>query len=116
MACIKKRGGPVNEFLSWSCFIPLARISYCMYLIHISVLLWHNSVLRDGISYGTEQITYTIIGNIMVTGAVSIVLVVAVEMPALHMEKLAFGLLGVGAMPKAKRYQKQEKSEKVPAT
>ena len=27
IACIKKRGGPINEFLSWSCFIPLARIS-----------------------------------------------------------------------------------------
>jgi peptidoglycan/LPS O-acetylase OafA/YrhL len=97
VACIKKRGGPVNEFLSWSCFIPLAHISYCMNLIHISVLLRHNSVLRDGISYGTEQITYTIIGNIVVTGAISIVLMVAFEMPALHVEKLAIGLLGVGA-------------------
>ena len=85
-----------------------------MYLTHITVLVWHNGVLRDGISYGTEQITYTVIGNVMITGAVSIVMVLAFEMPILHMEKLTFGLLGVGAMPKAKRYQKQEKSEKVP--
>ena len=113
IACIKKRGGPINEFLSWSCFIPLACISYCMYLTHITVLVWHNGVLRDGISYGTEQITYTVIGNVMITGAVSIVMVLAFEMPILHMEKLTLGLLGVGAMPKTKRYQKQEKSEKV---
>ena len=56
IACIKKRGGPINEFLSWSCFIPLARISYCMYLTHITVLVWRNGVIRDGISYGTKQI------------------------------------------------------------
>ena len=86
----------------------MARISYRMYLTHITVLFWNNSVVRDGITYGTEQIT--VIGNVMITGAVSI----AFEMPILHMEKLTFGLLGVGGMPKAKRYQKMENSKKVP--
>ena len=31
-------GGPVNDFLSWSAFAPLARLTYCCYLIHMEVL------------------------------------------------------------------------------
>ena len=52
----------------------------------------------------------------MIIGAISIVMVVAFEMPILHMEKLTFGLLGVGGMPKAKRCQKKENSEKFQQT
>jgi peptidoglycan/LPS O-acetylase OafA/YrhL len=29
----------VNDFLSWSVFTPLARLSYCCYLIHMEVLM-----------------------------------------------------------------------------
>ena len=90
--------------------LPIGSYQLLRYLTHITVLFWHNSVL----SYGTEHITYTVIENVMITGAVSIVMVLAFEMPLLHMEKLTFGLLGVAALPKAKRYQKQEKSDKFP--
>ena len=34
LACVKKRGGPVNTILSWSVWIPLARVQYCVYLLH----------------------------------------------------------------------------------
>ena len=57
-----------------------------MYLTHITVLLWHNSVLRNGISYGSELVTYHIMGNVLLTAAVSVIMVVAFEMPILHME------------------------------
>ena len=84
-----------------------------MYLTHITVVLWQNSVGRDNISYGNELISYTIIGNVMITGAVSLILVIAIEMPILHMEKMMFGVLGVTGMPRAKRYPKKENLEKI---
>ena len=34
LACVKKRGGPVNTILSWPVWIPLARVQYCVYLLH----------------------------------------------------------------------------------
>jgi len=111
IACIKKKGGPINEMLSWSGFIPLARISYVMYLIHMTVLIWHNSVLRDGISYSTEIFIFFVLTNVILTAALSVVLVITFEMPILHLEKLVFALLGVGAMPKAKRYIKAESTK-----
>ena len=114
VACVKKRGGPINEFLSWRAFIPLARISYCMYLIHITVLVWHNSTLTDNITYDTNIFDYTYYGNIVITAGVSVFLVITLEMPILHMEKLLFGLLGLAGLPKPKRYVKKGKEEKIP--
>ena len=31
-------GGLVNDFLSWSAFAPLSRLTYCCYLIHLEIL------------------------------------------------------------------------------
>ena len=38
VACAKGRGGIVNKFLSWGVFQPLAKISYMMYLLHITII------------------------------------------------------------------------------
>ena len=108
VACIKKKGGPVNEFLSWSGFIPLARISYVMYLTHMTVLTWHDSVLKNAMSYSTEIFIFFSLINVMVTAAVSVILVVVFEMPIVHLEKLLFSVLGVGGMPKPKRYLRKK--------
>ncbi|PSN39085.1 hypothetical protein C0J52_07353 [Blattella germanica] len=35
-ACVFGYGGPVNTFLSWTAFQPLSRLSYCVYLVHLS--------------------------------------------------------------------------------
>ena len=32
--------GFVNMFLSWNIFIPLARLTYMMYLVHVFVEIW----------------------------------------------------------------------------
>ena len=34
VACVKDKGGIINTFLSWSVWIPLARVQYCVYLLH----------------------------------------------------------------------------------
>jgi len=116
IACIKKKGGPINEFLSWSGFIPLARISYCMYLIHFLIVDWHNTTMRNVTSYGSEVYAYFAMGNVLTTAAVAVVLVLAFEMPILHMEKILFSILGVGGKLKVKRYVKQTEpeSKKIP--
>ena len=38
LACVKGAGGPANAILSWAAWIPLARMSYCIYLIHMTVM------------------------------------------------------------------------------
>ncbi|XP_033213203.1 nose resistant to fluoxetine protein 6-like isoform X2 [Belonocnema kinseyi] len=37
LACVFGYGGPVNTFLSHPIFIPLSRVSYCVYLLHFVI-------------------------------------------------------------------------------
>ena len=43
LACIKGAGGPVNSILSWPAWVPLARMSFAIYLVHMTVMSIVNS-------------------------------------------------------------------------
>ncbi|PVD22479.1 hypothetical protein C0Q70_18293 [Pomacea canaliculata] len=38
VACVTGNGGFVNTILSWSAFVPLSRLTYCIYLLHIMII------------------------------------------------------------------------------
>ena len=40
---MKGAGGPVNTILSWPAWVPLARMSFAIYLVHMSVMNTVNS-------------------------------------------------------------------------
>uniref|UniRef100_F1KVE9 Nose resistant to fluoxetine protein 6 n=1 Tax=Ascaris suum TaxID=6253 RepID=F1KVE9_ASCSU len=40
ISCFYGYGGPINEFMSWSIWIPLGRLTYSAYLIHYCVLYY----------------------------------------------------------------------------
>jgi len=43
-ACSKGYGGWINDFLSWKAFIPLGRLTFCVYLCSLSLqVLLHSS-------------------------------------------------------------------------
>ena len=48
-ACATGNGGPVNTLLSWSPFGPLAKLSYCVYLVHPVIMYAHYYSLRTSI-------------------------------------------------------------------
>ena len=112
VACIKEMGGPVNDFLSWSWFVPGARISYCMYLAHWTVVSWHNSVQKNNTTYSTEVYIYYCLGNMLMTAGAALALVICFEMPILHAEKLLFGILGLAVMPQPRKEKKSFDEEK----
>ncbi|PIK57139.1 putative nose resistant to fluoxetine protein 6, partial [Apostichopus japonicus] len=39
-ACVTGNGGPIDTFLSWNLWLPLARLNYCAYLLH-PVVIFH---------------------------------------------------------------------------
>lgn len=45
-ACVKGYGGPINWFLSWPQWQPLARLSYGIYLIHMPLMILNVASLR----------------------------------------------------------------------
>nr|CAD7393862.1 unnamed protein product [Timema cristinae] len=37
-SCVAGYGGPVNKLLSWKGWIPLSRLTYCIYLVHLPLI------------------------------------------------------------------------------
>ncbi|KAK0413654.1 hypothetical protein QR680_006927 [Steinernema hermaphroditum] len=40
ISCFYGYGGPINSFMSWEIWVPLGRLSYCAYLIHVCVVVY----------------------------------------------------------------------------
>ena len=60
----------INELLSWKAFVPLSRLTYCGYLIHIPIVQVYVWTIRTRVSYSEQQLvgmlpatTYSIITN-----------------------------------------------------
>jgi len=102
-ACVKGLGGLVNSFLSWEFWIPLARLSYCIYLVQYTVIYWNNSQQDYSLNYSNRLFAYAAVSNFALCAFIAMIFMLLFEAPFLHLEKLLFGVLGVGKMPKAKR-------------
>ncbi|KAL3181652.1 hypothetical protein MRX96_036563 [Rhipicephalus microplus] len=88
--CTTGRGGFLNRFLSWDGFVPLARISFGVYLIHLPFYNLMHRISRERRFYSH----FTMVSNCFVVLVwsyfLSYVLSMACELPVAHLEKLAF--------------------------
>ncbi|XP_069123539.1 nose resistant to fluoxetine protein 6-like [Argopecten irradians] len=89
-ACVTGNGGVVNDFLSWKLFVPLGRLSYCIYLTHILVLQYYLLTLRLPIYATTLRFIFIFLGTLMLSILVSIVASLAFEAPMMALEKVIF--------------------------
>ncbi|XP_049516956.1 nose resistant to fluoxetine protein 6-like [Dermacentor silvarum] len=89
-ACITGRGGIVNGFLSWKGFVPLARLSFGVYLIHVPFYHVMHRISRERRFYSH----FTLVSNCFVvliwSYILSYILSIACEVPTAHLEKLVF--------------------------
>ena len=108
LACVKGVGGPVNSLLSWRAWVPLARMSYCIYLVHMTVLAYYSSLASYTVSISQPLCIYFILFILGVSIAISYVCVMLFEAPFVHLEKLLFVSLGISKLP-AVRHVKREK-------
>ena len=99
LACEKGLGGPVNILLSWSAWLPLARLSYGIYLVHMIVIEYYLSLPSYTVELNHPLIIYFILWVISMSAALSYVLFVCFEKPIAHIEKLFFVLIGVARLP-----------------
>ena len=112
VACVKGAGGPVNTLLSWRAWQPLARMSYCMYLVHITVIDYYLSLPSYTVTVSHPQVIYFLLWIISVSALVAYIAVIAFEMPLAHMEKMLWTSLGMGAFPTVKKMKVEEDKKK----
>ena len=107
LACVKGAGGPVNSLLSWKAWVPLARMSYCIYLVHMTVLSYYGSLASYTVSISQPVCIYFILFILGICIAISYVCVCVFEAPFVHLEKLLYVSLGITKLP-AVRHVKRE--------
>ncbi|KAK9498833.1 hypothetical protein O3M35_003389 [Rhynocoris fuscipes] len=91
IACIMGYGGPVNTILSAKIFGPLGRLTYCIYLTHIAVILFDISSRRIVSYYTDYSQVQAFFGDMFFVIVFATILSVLLESPLMTIEKLIFG-------------------------
>merc|ERR1712126_494195 len=106
------KGGIVNSILCWPIWIPLARVQYCLYLLHRTVIYLINSRAETTVRYSNIILTQQYLSILAISTGVAFLFVVLFEAPIVHMEKLFFGsVLGIGRKSKASTKVKQNNDD-----
>ena len=90
---VKGYGGIVNDFLSWSAFAPLSRLTYCCYLIHMEIIsIVSASTLASFPSdFSLWSVIMYFIGILSVSLGAAAILTICFELPFTRVEKLLVG-------------------------
>ncbi|RUS71521.1 hypothetical protein EGW08_020719 [Elysia chlorotica] len=89
-SCVTGHGGVVNKFLSWSVWVPLSRLTFVVYLIHIIVLLIWGSMAQSPFHIDDITIVMLYLATLMGTYALAFVFSVLFESPVMALEKVFF--------------------------
>ncbi|XP_064616085.1 O-acyltransferase like protein-like [Liolophura sinensis] len=89
-ACCTGYGGIVNSFLSWKAFVPLARLTYMVYLIHLIVMYYFNTTSIGPIYASDVTMSYLFLGNLIFSYGAAVILSLAFEAPMMGLEKVIF--------------------------
>uniref|UniRef100_A0A5S6R5D4 NRF domain-containing protein n=1 Tax=Trichuris muris TaxID=70415 RepID=A0A5S6R5D4_TRIMR len=92
LACTTGYGGPINDFLSWKVWIPLSRLTYCLYLVHpILIQAIYASQSKPIHFSGHYQMVHYFFGHLVLSIIIAFVTSVSFEMPIASIEPLIFG-------------------------
>ena len=91
IACTKNVGGPVNAFLSWTGWAPMARLSYCIYLCHWPIIHFFQSILTFNIYFTHTFAAFFISSMLIVSSIFAYILYVLFEIPIAHIEQQIIG-------------------------
>jgi len=99
LSCAKGAAGPINSILSWPFWIPLANLSYCIYLVHLGVLVYFTSLFTFSVTFTHVLGVYWIIAILCFSIFVAFLFAVVFELPMAHLERIFFASLGIGSFP-----------------
>ncbi|XP_066303333.1 O-acyltransferase like protein-like [Branchiostoma lanceolatum] len=90
VACYHGYGGVVNTILSWDAWVPLSRLTYCAYLIHLLVILAVYLSMEVKIHYSAFTMIYLFLGHLTLSYGLAFLVSVAVEAPLMGVVKIVF--------------------------
>ncbi|XP_059474198.1 nose resistant to fluoxetine protein 6-like isoform X2 [Neocloeon triangulifer] len=90
-ACTNGYGGVVNSILSWKYFLPLSKISFCAYLVHIDVNLYHLGQTRANTYYSSFRAVCEFLSTLVMMLPPATWLYLAVDAPCQTIIRVVFG-------------------------
>uniref|UniRef100_A0A224XUE4 Putative conserved plasma membrane protein n=1 Tax=Panstrongylus lignarius TaxID=156445 RepID=A0A224XUE4_9HEMI len=91
IACTMGYGGPVHKILSIKIFGPLGRLTYCIYLTHVAIILCDISSRRMTTYYTDFSQVQAFFGDMFFVTICATILSVFLESPLMIIEKIIFG-------------------------
>ncbi|XP_068082673.1 nose resistant to fluoxetine protein 6 isoform X2 [Anabrus simplex] len=85
--CHTGHGGVIDSFLSWAWFQPLSRLTYSMYLTHLSVIMVHSSSVQTVMYLSDDNIMRQYFGDLIISILLGIVLSLTFESPFMVLEQ-----------------------------
>jgi peptidoglycan/LPS O-acetylase OafA/YrhL len=88
LACHLSYGGIVNKFLSLSFWLPISKLSYCIYLIHLPIQLIYLGTIRQPQFFSNFRAVYKFFGDFGITFFVAFAWALMFEYPTLNIIKI----------------------------
>ncbi|GBP20422.1 Nose resistant to fluoxetine protein 6 [Eumeta japonica] len=89
-ACKHGYGGPINWFLSLRLWKLPARLSYAMYLLHMSAMIIINSMQLSPFYFTQWNLIFTFFADMVLAILLAVVLTLAVDAPFSTLQKMLF--------------------------
>ncbi|KAH6944552.1 hypothetical protein HPB50_003867 [Hyalomma asiaticum] len=89
-ACATGRGGWLNKMFSWKFFVPLSRLTFSIYLVHVLIFIVRMIRLRTYINTDEFYQLNTALGVFALSVVFAYVLHILIEAPVFQLEKLIF--------------------------
>jgi peptidoglycan/LPS O-acetylase OafA/YrhL len=88
LACVTGHGGFVNTILSWRGLLPLSRLTYCIYLIHMYLMAIYFANQRETTHITTLNTVMLFLGEILLSCFVAFFMSLAFESPFVALDSI----------------------------
>lgn len=88
IACFTGNGGIITTMLSWSVYVPLARLTFCLYLVHpiVTNVYLASSRTLSHVDHKTQ--TFAFLGILVMSYMVAYAVFLMCESPCMGLEKI----------------------------
>ncbi|KAL3208830.1 hypothetical protein MRX96_052447 [Rhipicephalus microplus] len=108
LACSSGRGGLVSKFLSWNAFVPLSKLSFGVYLIHLPFIQLYLHASRERIYWSLFQLFTLLFAFLVWTYLLAYFAFLTCEAPTAALDKFIFSRLIGGGNARKPEHRTQQ--------
>ncbi|XP_013168687.1 PREDICTED: nose resistant to fluoxetine protein 6-like [Papilio xuthus] len=84
----------IKEFLSWSIFLPLSKLTYGMYMVHCIIIMYNTTSIRSPLHFNGYVLTEKFLGTLTLSCFISLFFLLFIEAPLNNLVKLFLESIG----------------------